>query len=361
MKLNKHQLELFKTLTEMNGISGFETDISRYLKKTSESLGYTLIFDNLGSIFALKKSKNPNAKKVLVVAHMDEVGFMVTSINSQGLIKANPIGGLNDQTLLTSRVILKGSKGDIYGTIVATPPHLLSAADREKPSRLDQMLFDFGFKSKEEALEKGAHMGCMMVMEGKFEELNDGERLLGKAFDDRFGIILGIELLEELKDVELDYDSYIGGSVQEEVGCRGAKTSAALIKPDLAIVLDCSPAQDATGDPNALGKLGEGVLLRVLDRSMIAFPELIDYQIKKASECNAKVQYFISPGGTDAGSIHMAEEGILTFTQCLCARSIHTCSTILDTNDYLDCKKLTLHMLKTLTSEEITKLMEVRK
>ena len=105
MKLNKHQLELFKTLTEMNGISGFETDISRYLKKTYESLGYTLIFDNLGSIFALKKSKNPNAKKVLVVAHMDEVGFMVTSINSQGLIKANPIGGLNDQTLLTSRVI----------------------------------------------------------------------------------------------------------------------------------------------------------------------------------------------------------------------------------------------------------------
>ena len=358
MGISNHSLELLKTLTQLNGISGHESEVRNYLKETYISLGYETIKDNLGSIFAVKKCGKENAKKVLVVSHMDEVGFMVTGITSNGMIKATAVGGLNDQTLLSSRVLLKGEKGYLYGTIGSVPPHLMSSADREKPTPLASMLFDFGFVSKEDALEAGAYIGAMMVLEGKFEVLNNGKRLLAKAFDDRLGLAVGIELLEQLKEQELDYDLYIGGSVQEEVGCRGALTSSTLVKPDLTIVIDCSPSRDSSGNKEELGQLGEGVLLRVIDGSMIAFPKLIKYQKEQAAECGVKVQYFTSPGGTDAGAIHKNYDGILTFTQCLCARSIHTCSTILDSDDYVSCLNLTLHMLKTLTSAKIISLQE---
>ena len=278
MGISNHSLELLKTLTQLNGISGHETEVRNYLKETYTCLGYETIKDNLGSIFAVKKCGKANAKKVLVVSHMDEVGFMVTGITSNGMIKATAVGGLNDQTLLSSRVLLKGEKGYLYGTIGSVPPHLMSSADREKPTPLASMLFDFGFTSKEDALEAGAYIGAMMVLEGKFEVLNNGKRLLAKAFDDRLGLAVGIELLEQLKE--------------------------------------------------------------------------------QAAECGVKVQYFTSPGGTDAGAIHKNYDGILTFTQCLCARSIHTCSTILDSDDYVSCLNLTLHMLKTLTSAKIISLQE---
>lgn len=358
MSLNKHSLELLETLTQLNGVAGHEKEVRDYLKETFAKLGFETIKDNLGSIFAVKKSKNPNAKKVLVVGHMDEVGFLVVGITGNGMIKAYPVGGLNEQTLLSSRVLLKGDQGYLYGSIGSIPPHLMSAADRERPTKLDSMLFDFGFKTKEEAEEAGVTIGNFMVIEGKFATLNNGERLLAKAFDDRLGLAVGIEALEAIKDEELDYDLYIGGSVQEEVGCRGAATSSTLIKPDLTFVIDVSPARDSTGNPSELGQLGEGVLLRVIDGSMVAFPKLIKFQKEMAKEAGIKVQYFTSPGGTDAGIIHKNYEGILTLTQCVCARSIHTSSTTLDANDYAACRDLTIYMLKNLTSEKITNLQE---
>ena len=356
MALNKHSLELLETLTQLNGISGHETEVRKYLKETYTNLGYETIKDNLGSIFAVKKCGKENAKKVLVVAHMDEVGFMVTGITLNGMIKATAVGGLNDQTLLSSRVLLKGSKGYLYGAIGSLPPHLMSAADRERPTPLGSMLFDFGFTSKEDALEAGAYIGAMMVIEGKFNVLHNGKRLVAKAFDDRFGLAVGIELLEALKDKELDYDLYIGGSVQEEVGCRGAMTSSTLIKPDLTIVVDCSPSRDSSGNKEELGQLGEGVLLRVIDGSMIAFPKLIKYQQEQAAECGVKVQYFTSPGGTDAGQIHKNYDGIPTLTHCLVSRNIHTCSSILDSYDYYCAKKSLLYMLKHLDGDILKSL-----
>lgn len=344
--LSKHQLHLFKTLTELYAISGLENEVASFLKTTYEKLGYPIITDQMGSIFAYKKSKTLNAKKVMIVGHMDEVGFIVHSILDNGMVKAHPIGGINEQTLLSSRVVLKGKKGYLKGCIGAIPPHLMTKQDLERPTQMKDMLFDFGMTSKQEAEEAGIFMGAMMVVEGKFEVLNGGKRLLGKAFDDRYGIVLGIEILEALKDVELPYDLYVGGSVQEEVGCRGAFTSSYKIHPDLAIVLDCSPAKDATGDTSELGVLGNGVLYRVMDRTMIAFPEWIEFQQKCVKKSHAKGQYYISPGGTDAGSIHKQFDGIPTLTHCLVARNIHTCSTILDAEDYLSSKKSLLYMLK---------------
>lgn len=361
MKLNEHQIKLFEDITQLNGVSGQEDEVRNYLKEAYKKLGYEITFDNLGSIIAFKKSKRPNAKRVFVVGHMDEVGFLVSNILENGLIKANAIGGLNSETLLSSRILLKNDEGEYFnGTIVALPPHLLKGAGNEK-TPLSNMLFDFGFKSKQEVLDAHIHIGNMMVMEGKMSLLNKGERILTKAIDDRYGIVLGLEVLEYFKDKELDYDLYVGGSVQEEVGCRGALTSAYTVNPDLAIILDCSPARDSNGDTSALGQLGKGVLIRFMDGNMLAFKELLDLQIASAKKANVNYQYFDSPGGTDAGNIHKLNNGILTLTHCICARSIHTNSSIFDASDYLSARNSLLVLLKDLNDEAITKLQEVRK
>lgn len=355
MILTNEEIKTLEELTQLYGPSGDEGLVKEYLKNKYKELGYETIEDNLGSIIALKKSKNPNAKKVLVVAHMDEVGFMVSKILSNGAVMVIPLGGHNPQALLSNRVVLKTQKGEFFkGLINALPPHLLGG--NNTPTQIPQMVFDLGFTSKDEAMNHGIRIGDTLVCEGKFEVLNDGKRLLAKAFDDRLGLALGLEILKELKDIELDYDLYVGGSVQEEVGCRGALTSSYLVHPDLAIVVDCSPARDSNGDRSDLGILGEGVLVRVTDGSMIAFRDLIAYQIDCMERAEVKYQYFISPGGTDAGNIHKQFDGIKTLTFCLCARNIHTPSTLLDSEDYKNAKKGLVFLLKDLSEGNNYKL-----
>lgn len=357
MKLSNEELKTLEELTQLYGPSGDEGLVKEYLKDKYTELGFETLEDNLGSIVCIKKSKKPNAKKVLIAAHMDEVGFMVSKILSNGAVMVLPLGGHNAQALLSNRVTLKTQKGDFYhGLINALPPHLMSQANRDRVTQIGEMVFDFGFVSKEEAINAGIRIGDSLVCDGKFEVLNDGKRLLAKAFDDRLGLALGLEVLKELKDVDLDFDLYVGGTVQEEVGCRGALTTSYLVHPDLAIVVDCSPSRDSNGDRSDLGQLGEGVLIRVTDGSMIAFRDLINYQIDCLDRAEVKHQYFISPGGTDAGNIHKQFDGIKTLTYCLCARNIHTPSTLLDADDYLNAKKGLVFMLKDLSEGKHYKL-----
>lgn len=348
MILNEKELRNLEELTQLFGPSGDEKEVRDYLRRRYEERGLTVCEDRLGSIVALKKSPNPDAKKVYLVGHMDEVGFLVSKILSNGSVTAAPLGGHNPQALLSNRVILKtGSGQKFYGLINALPPHLI--ADKNRVTPISEMVFDFGFTSKEEALSSGIRIGDSIVCEGRFEVLNQGKRLLSKAFDDRIGLALGLEVLDALQDESLSYDLYVGGSVQEEVGCRGGMTSSYLVHPDLSIVVDCSPARDSNGDTSDLGILGEGVLIRVLDGSMIANKELIAYQTDVLERAGVKYQYFISPGGTDAGKIHLQFDGIPTLTFCLCARNIHTPSTLLDAEDYLNAKKGLIALLKDLS------------
>jgi len=361
MDLSTKQLNLLQTLTQINGVSGYEKEITNFLKKSYSELGYELIYDNLGSIFVHKKGNN-NKIKVLIAGHMDEVGFIVREIMENGMIKVAPIGGVNDQTLLAHRVHLQTREGKwIPGSIDAVPPHLLSEAERSVPTKLASMLFDFGFSSKQEAMSNGVYQGAQIVADGPFEVLTSGRRLLAKAFDNRYGLVLGLDILEEIKNQNFDFDIYIGGTVQEEVGTRGAETIAHKIHPDLAIVLDCSPARDSMGDKGALGQLGEGVLLRFYDRSMIAFPELLAFQREACEQTGVRYQYFDSNGGTDAGAIHRQFDGILTLTHCICARNIHTCSSVIDIDDYLAAKKSLLWMLNHINAEQFKLWREARR
>ncbi len=340
--MDNFNFELFKEICEVRAISGEERELSSLLKKYYLKNDVEIIYDNLGSMVAHKKCKKENAKKVLVVAHCDEIGFIVNDVLKNGIIKVSPVGGINPITLLGDRVVLKNNDDKLFYGVIS------STSNSDKISDLE---FDFGFDSKDEVIKENISIGNSIYLEGNTYKLNE-KRIVSKAIDDRYGCFLTVELLEALKDVDLDVDLYVGVSVQEEVGCRGAQTIAHKINPDFAIVLDCSPS-----DPkNKNGILGEGVLLRVKDANMLAFKSLINYQKAICEKNNIPYQYFISMGGTDAGMIHKSFDGVLTLTHCICAKNLHTSSTIMDVDDYNNAKKALVCIVKDLSDEVIENL-----
>lgn len=343
--LNKQQEQWFKVLTQLDGISGHERSVAQYLKNEYEKLNLEVIYDELGSIVAHVPSKTPNAPKVLILGHMDEIGFLVKDILPTGVLKLHPVGGWFDQTLLAHRVRVTTRSGDVFkGTVGSIPPHLLPPEKRTKPIEIADMVVDVGAENKEAALALGIQIGDMIVVDGPFESLLGGKRYLAKAFDNRYGCVMGLDLLHALDGRDLPFDLYVGASVQEEVGLRGAQTITQKIKPDYAIILDCSPANDAT-DSTALGKLGDGVLIRMMDGSMIASKPLIYELVDACVKHDIKHQYYYSPGGTDAGIVHKSNDGVQTVTCCVVARNIHTSSSILDSNDYLAAKEAIIALL----------------
>ena len=349
--LSEREEKYFKELTQLIAPSGCENNVAYYLKNEFQNLGLEIVTDNIGSIFGVKKSKNPNAKKVMIVAHMDEVGFYIARILPNGLSKCTPIGSHNLLSLQGHRVIALNNEGnEVRGIIDSTP-------NMNQNSSIKDYLFDFGFKSIEDYKKAGLNLGSPLVVEGNFEYSFDKESIISKAIDDRCGIVLELELLNELKDVDLPFDLYVGGSVQQEVGSRGASTCSSLINPDFAIVLDCLMAKDnlcKTG----YGDLGGGVLIQYLDKSMIGFKELLDLQIDACKKTGAKYQYFESTESTDAGIIHKNLNGILTLTHCICARGIHTSSSMMRIDDYLDAKKSLIYLVSNLTNDKIEELKE---
>ena len=351
--LNDLELKYFKEITQLNAVSGNEKEVAEYLINEYSKLNLELIKDNLGSIYALKRSKEKNPLKVMIDAHMDEVGFIVKDIKNNGMIEPYPIGGINFNTVLSSRLKLKNNKGEYFkGTFDSTPPHLMK--DPSNSVDPNSLLCDFGFTSKEDVLNNDINYGDMISLDGSFELLNNN-RILSKAIDDRYGIILGLIVLNELKDVDLPYDLYVGGSAQEEVGLRGIQTISEVIKPDFIFVLDCSTAKDSNS-LNEKGHLGEGVLLRFIDRGMIANKALIEFQKESCIKTSSKYQYFETLGGTNAGAIHL--KNVMTLTHCICARSIHTASTIMDINDYISAKKSLIYMLTNLSREKFNEFKE---
>lgn len=358
MKLSAEQLKLFEDLTQAVGVSGHERRVLRvfrdHLAPYVDEIGY----DQLGSIYGIKKSKQPHAPKVAIFGHLDEVGFLVKSIKSDGSLAVMASGGLWSQNLLSQRVVVESVQGELFdGVIGSIPPHLLSDAEKNAPYSIDKMLIDIGSRSAQETQSWGIFPGCQVVMKGEFTPLNGGERLLSKAFDNRYGLAIGIDVARTLHNEELPFDLYICGTVQEEVGLRGAKTLASLIDPDFAFVVDCSPANDLGGKAEN-GVLGGGVLLRYTDKSMIAFPQLLQWQKTVCERQQIPTQYFYSMGGTDAGEVHLATPGgTPTLTHCICARNIHSSGTVMDAGDYLHAQQALVALLRELNRETIEELV----
>jgi len=343
--MEKDTLELFGTLTELPGASGNEHMVRQFMRKELSKYADEIIQDGLGSIFGVRRGPE-NGPKVMVAGHMDEVGFMVTSITEQGLIRFQPLGGWWNQVLLAQRVQIITDNGAIPGVISSIPPHLLDDDTRNRPMDIKNMLIDIGADNKEDAINIGIKPGQQIVPICPFTPLANPKKIMAKAWDNRYGCGLAIELLKELKGRDLPNTLYSGATVQEEVGLRGARTSAYMIKPDIFFALDCSPANDMTGDKNQFGHLGKGVLLRIYDRSMVTHRGMREFVLDTAESNNIPYQYFISNGGTDAGQVHLANEGIPSTVIGICARYIHTSASIIHTDDYEAAKELLVKLVE---------------
>ncbi|WP_206099714.1 M42 family metallopeptidase [Longirhabdus pacifica] len=347
--------QLFKTLTELPAVSGFERGLRRFVKQQMTPYADEIIQDALGGIFAVKKGAGP---KIMVAGHLDEVGFMVSMITSNGMLKFKPIGGLWNQTLLAQRVRIVTDEGQIPGVIASVPPHLLSEAQRKAPLDIDNMLIDIGADNKEHVEQMGVRPGQQICFECPFTPLADPKKILAKAWDNRYGVGLALELLKEVHREPLPNSLYIGATVQEEVGLRGAEVAANMINPDLFFALDCSPANDTSSKGDVFGKLGEGTLLRILDRTMITHRGLVEYILDTAETHRVPYQYYISAGGTDAGKVHLHGNGVPSAVIGVCARYIHTSSAILHTDDYDAAKELLHHLVRSLDQTTFETIVE---
>ncbi|AZR72776.1 peptidase M28 [Anoxybacter fermentans] len=351
------RIKLLKELTEASGVPGFEHEVRAIIRKHMED--FTCIEeDRLGSIIC-KKEGPSDGPKVMLSAHMDEIGFMVKHVTEEGFIKFQTLGGWWEQVMLAQRVIIKTNKGDVPGVIGSIPPHILDNETRNKVVKKENMFIDCGAKDKEEA-EKvfGIRPGDPIIPVSEFTVMANPDLFMAKAFDDRLGCAMFIEVMKELKGTDHPNTVYGVGTVQEEVGLRGAKTSVNKICPDIAFALEVGIASDVPGtkDFGVYEKLGEGPVILVYDASMIPNRGLRDFVINVAEEMEIPYQLdSLAGGGTDAGAIHIYKEGVPSLVIAVPTRYIHTHVGIIHRKDYENAIKLLKEVIMRLDSETVAK------
>lgn len=351
--MKQETLDLFKTLTELQGAPGNEHLVREFMRSELEKYTDEIIQDRLGGVFGVKKGKGP---KVLVAGHMDEVGFMVTQITKNGMLKFQPLGGWWNQVLLAQRVQVMTDEGPVIGVIGSIPPHNLTPEQRAKPMEIKNMLIDIGADDEDDAKAIGIKPGQPILPVTPFTPMSNEKKILAKAWDNRYGCGLAIELLKELQDEQLPNELYSGATVQEEVGLRGAQVAANMIKPDIFYALDASPANDMSGDDKEFGQIGKGALLRIFDRTMITHKGMREFVLDTAETNNIPYQYFISQGGTDAGRVHLSNDGVPSAVVGIASRYIHTHASIIHVDDYAAAKELIVQLVKNTDANMVEQL-----
>ncbi|MCK4432313.1 MAG: M42 family metallopeptidase [Methanomicrobia archaeon] len=330
---------LLKELSNANGISGFEDEVRDLIKSNIPSYET----DVLGNLVSSKEGKG---LKVMLAAHMDEVGLIVVDIDEDGYILFKKAGGIDDRVLMAKRVII--GKNRINGVIGSKPIHLLKKEDLKKVVEYDKLYIDIGAKNKKET-EKLIKIGDPVYFATMFKE--NGYRFIGKALDDRVGCSIILDMLKK------DFSFSLCGAftVQEEVGLRGAQVVAHDINPDICIVLEGTFASDTPDIEEKLQipKFGEGPAITFADRSVICDPKLVRF-FKDTAEKN-DIPYQIKrpfTGGTDAGAIHLTKKGIPSGVIALPSRYIHAPASIGNKEDYENMKNLVYKILERIESEK---------
>ncbi len=334
-------LDILKTLCNLDGTSGDEKTVRDYI--ISEINGFCdWKTDNLGNIIAFKKGKNAPLKKVMLDAHMDEVGLIVTSVTADGFLRFKTVGGIDTAALMFRRVKIGGK---LNGVISGKPIHLLLGDEGKKCPKADSLYIDIGADSKEEAL-RNISLGDRAILCGEYEE--NGQNIISKALDDRVGCAVLISLIKEFDE----YDFYASFSVQEEVGLRGAKVSSFAIDPQSAIVLEGTTAADISGvsEENRVCKLGDGVAVSFMDGATVYDREYYNVALKSGIACQPKCAV---AGGNNSGAVHLSREGVRTIALSVPCRYIHSSSSVASKDDIKSQYQLAKYMLKGICSGEI--------
>ncbi len=341
--MRSEAIELLRELTEAHGVPGHEDAVRAIFRRRLDGRG-DFRTDRLGSIVCERAAPEGGGPRVLVAGHCDEVGFAVQQITPRGFVKLVALGGWWTHTLVSQRVrILTRSGREVLGVIGSTPPHFLSEGQRDKVMGLEQMFVDIGAGSREEAEAFGVGLGDPVAPDSAFTPMAHPDLFLAKAFDNRVGIAAAIQSMLELAGRELPCTLLAAGSVQEEVGCRGAQTLGALSRPDVALVMEGTPADDTPGMDVAesQGRLGGGVQIRVLDPSAIMNRRLVDFVVGVAREAGIPHQVAVRrSGGTDAKSLQFTGEGVPCVVLGTPSRYIHSHNSVLHIGDYLSAVRL---------------------
>ncbi|WP_027964654.1 M42 family metallopeptidase [Halalkalibacillus halophilus] len=351
-------LTMLKDLTDAKGIPGNEKEPREVMKKYISPYADEVTTDHLGSLIA-KKTGEANGPRIMVAGHLDEVGFMITRIDDQGFLYFQTVGGWWNQVMLAQRVTIMTSKGDVTGVIGSKPPHILTPEQRKKPVEIKDMFIDIGAKDKEEAESFGVKPGDSVVPYFDFTVMNNEKLLLAKAWDNRIGCAIAIDVLKGLENESHPNEVYGVGTVQEEIGLRGAKTSANAVKPDIGFGVDVGIAGDMPGvsDKDAAAKMGEGPQIVLYDASMISHKGVRDFVVDTAEANNIPFQYETMPGGgTDSGAIHLTANGVPALSITVPTRYIHSHAAMLHRDDYENVVKLIIEVIKKLDRETVEKL-----
>ena len=333
-------LNTLKELCLLDGTSGREEKIREYIiSKIEGKCDYNV--DPMGNILAFVKGKSVPKNKVMLSAHMDEVGFIVTYICDNGFLKFASVGGV-DSKVVNGRYVTVG-ENKINGVIGSKAVHLCDGDEAHKVSELSKMYIDIGASTKEEA-EKYVEIGDAVYFKSDFVEFGSS-KIKAKAIDDRFGCAIMLKMIEE----GIDYDAHFAFLVQEEVGLRGAGPAAFTIKPDYAIVLEATTASDVAfvNNEDSVCIQGKGAVVSFMDRSTIYNRDLFKGAFRIAANNNINIQPKTTvAGGNDAGAIHKSNGGIYTLTVSLPCRYIHSGTSVADKRDMEDCFKLAKALLK---------------
>lgn len=336
-----------RELTSIDAPPGFEKPVRDYIAGEMKKYTQDLRIDRFGNLIAVKASKSKNPARVLLAAHMDEIGFIVRNFDDNGFIFFNGLGSWSDQVVLGMQVKILGSKKTIYGTAGAKPPHIMTEEEQKKLVKIEDMFIDTGL-SRQELEEAGVRIGSPVVPFSSFFALND-QRAMGKAFDNRVGCLILLEAAKRLADEELQSVVHFVFTVQEEVGMRGAKTATFGVNADAAFVFECTVAGDTPSvvKRDSPSELGSGSAITVMDRSIITPPELVEYIFSTAKAQGIKYQIKKPPASrTDAGEIHLAGGGIPTAVISVPCRYIHSSSSIVDLEDIESTITLAIAILK---------------
>jgi endoglucanase len=350
-------LKMLKDLTEAPGVPGQEGEVRRVMRRYLEPLS-EIETDNLGSIIG-RKTGREGGPKIVLAGHLDEIGFMVTRITDEGFLKFQTLGGWWEQVMLAQRVEVVTRAGRIPGVIGSKPPHILTQDERNKVYQKKDMFIDIGASSREEAEAWGIRPGDAVVPVCPFTEMRNPDLLMAKAWDNRFGCALAIEVLRRLKGQPHPNQVYAVGNVQEEVGLRGATTTTNVIQPDIGFALDTGIAGDTPGigPDDAAGKLGKGPVILLYDGSMIPHTGLRNLVIDTAREAGIPLQLDkIAGGGTDAGKIHIFGAGVPSLVVGVPVRYIHTHAAIMHKGDFNQAAELLVAVIKKLDDEAVRQL-----
>lgn len=352
----RKRMKNYEILTNLSGVSGYEKNVRKYMKEEITKYADAVVQDKLGSIFGIKYG-DQKGPIIMIAGHMDEVGAIVVGITDKGFLKMQAIGGLVPEVFLSQNMQVEIAEGKfIQGIIGATPPH--SSTEGDKKLAFSDLLLDIGADSKEHAEELGIKIGQQITPMNQYYVTADGKKIVSKAWDNRFGAGMALEILKEIHKMDHPNVVVAGATVQEEVGLRGATTASQMVKPDLFIALDVSPVGDfmKEGHPKAFGKLGGGFLVRFYDPRAIMHNGLRIYFEKIAKKYKINHQDFLSFGGTDAAAAQYTNGGTLATTIGLPGRYIHSNAAMIHVDDVDAVKKMVLSIIKNLdrkTLEEI--------